>query len=53
MRPEVVFNPTRSFQTDGTRTEPPVSEPIASGAMLNATDAAAPEDDPPDTASAS
>ncbi len=48
--PDVVFNPTRSFQVDGMRTEPPVSEPTAAAAKLNATDAAAPEDEPPATA---
>jgi hypothetical protein len=52
-RSAVVFRPTRSFQTEGTRTEPPVSDPIAAAARLNATEAAAPEDDPPATAPAS
>ena len=31
------------------RTEPPVSEPMASGARPKATEAAAPELEPPDT----
>ena len=35
------------------RTEPPVSDPIAPAAKPNATDAAAPEDEPPGTASGS
>ena len=51
--PVVVFSPTRSFHTDGIRTEPPVSDPIPAAASPKATDAAAPEDDPPGTASAS
>ncbi len=52
-RPEVVFRPTRSFQTAGMRTDPPVSEPMPAAASPNATEAAAPEDDPPATASGS
>ena len=51
--PDVVFKPTKSFQTDGIRTDPPVSDPIAMGANPNATEAAAPDDDPPETASVS
>ena len=51
--PDVVFKPTKSFQTDGIRTDPPVSEPIATGANPNATEAAAPDDEPPETASVS
>ncbi len=35
------------------RTDPPVSDPIAAGASPKATEAAAPDDDPPGTASAS
>ena len=35
------------------RTLPPVSEPIPAAASPKATDAAAPEDDPPGTASGS
>ena len=50
-RPAVVFNPTRSFHALGTLTEPPVSDPIPQEAKLNATEAAAPEDEPPATAS--
>ena len=49
----MVLSPTRSFQTAGTRTEPPVSDPTAAGASPKATDAAAPEDEPPATAPAS
>ena len=49
-RPVVVFRPTRSFQAAGIRTEPPVSDPIPAGASPKATEAAAPEEDPPDTA---
>ena len=50
-RPEVVFSPTRSFHAAGTRTDPPVSEPMAAGASPKATEPAAPEDDPPASAS--
>ena len=50
IRPLVVFNPTKSFHAAGIRTDPPVSEPIAKGAKPKATEAAAPEDDPPETA---
>ena len=52
-RPCRVFSPTRSFQADGVRTDPPVSDPIPAAASPKATEAAAPEDDPPDTAPAS
>src|SRR6056297_2834271 len=52
-RPAVVFRPTRSFQTDGMRTEPPVSEPTPQEARPNATEAAAPDEEPPGTASGS
>ncbi len=48
--PGVVFSPTRLFQADGVRTDPPVSDPMASGAIRCATAAADPDDDPPDTA---
>ena len=48
--PNVVFKPTKSFQAAGILTEPPVSEPMAAGASPKATDAAAPEEEPPDTA---
>ena len=46
----VVLSPTKSFQAAGTLTEPPVSDPIARAANPNATDAAAPEEEPPETA---
>ena len=49
--PLVVLSPTKSFHAAGTLTEPPVSDPIPIEARLNATDPAAPEDEPPDTAS--
>ncbi len=52
-RPIEVLSPTRSFQAAGMRTEPPVSEPSAAGARPKATEVAAPEEEPPDTASAS
>ena len=52
-RPAVVFSPTRSFHAAGILTEPPVSDPIAAGASPNATEAAAPEEDPPATAPSS
>src|SRR5210317_1324476 len=48
--PAVVLNPTKSFHAAGIRTDPPVSDPIAAGAKPNTTLAAAPDDDPPDTA---
>ena len=48
-----VFNPTRSFHAAGIRTDPPVSDPIPAAASPKATDAAAPDDDPPGTALAS
>ena len=51
--PCVVFSPTRSFQAAGTRTEPAVSEPIAAAARPKATDAAAPDDEPPGASSGS
>src|SRR6056297_2734685 len=52
-RPDVVFRPTRSFQADGMRTDPPVSDPIPQAARSKATLAAAPDEDPPGTAPAS
>ena len=52
-RPIVVFSPTKSFHAAGIRTDPPVSEPIPAEARLNATDAAAPDDEPPGTAASS
>ena len=48
-RPEVVLSPTRSFHAAGMRTEPPVSLPIPAAASPNATEVAAPDDDPPGT----
>ena len=48
--PKVVFKPTKSFQAAGILTDPPVSEPIAAGARPKATDAAAPDEEPPATA---
>ena len=51
--PCVVFSPTRSFQPAGTRTEPAVSEPIAAAARPKATEAAAPDDEPPGASSGS
>ena len=52
-RPWVVLNPVISFQADGIRTDPPVSEPIPAAARPKATEAAAPDDDPPGTTSGS
>lgn len=49
----VVLSPTRSFHAAGIRTDPPVSEPIPAAASPNATEAAAPDEDPPGTASGS
>ena len=51
MSPLVVFKPTKSFQAAGILTDPPVSDPIPMAAKPKATDPAAPEDEPPDTAS--
>ena len=45
--PKLVLRPTRPFQAAGTRTEPPVSEPMAAAARPRETETAAPEDDPP------
>ena len=53
IRPAVVLSPTRSFHAAGMRTDPPVSDPMAAAASPKATEAAAPEDDPPGTALAS
>ena len=50
MRVAVVLRPTRSFHAAGIRTDPPVSEPIPQGARAKATEAAAPEEEPPATA---
>src|SRR5205823_14757474 len=47
MRPYVVFRPTVPQQADGTRIEPPVSEPRATSASPEATATADPLDDPP------
>ena len=49
----MVFSPTRSFHAAGTRTEPAVSEPIAAAASPKATDAAAPDEEPPGASSGS
>ena len=46
-RPKLVLRPTRPFQAAGTRTEPPVSEPMAAAARPRETETAAPEDEPP------
>src|SRR5689334_5985863 len=47
MRPMVAFNPVMPHQEAGTRTEPPVSVPMAHGAMRAATATAEPDEDPP------
>ena len=47
MRPIVVFRPVIPFQAAGTRTDPPVSVPIAHGARRAATATPEPEDEPP------
>ena len=47
MAPKEVLRPTRPFHAAGIRTEPPVSEPTATGASRRATETAAPLDDPP------
>ncbi len=51
--PWVGFSPTRSFQAAGTRADPAVSEPMPAAARPKATEAAAPEDDPPGVRSGS
>src|SRR3954454_18969428 len=52
-RPYVVLSPTVPQQADGTRTDPPVSEPNATSASSFATATADPLDDPPGTRSGS
>jgi len=42
-----VFSPITPLNADGSRTEPPVSLPIAIGTILSATATALPEEDPP------
>ena len=49
----MVFRPTRSFHAAGTRTEPAVSEPMPAAARPKATEAAAPEEEPPGASSGS
>jgi hypothetical protein len=43
----VVFSPVMPFHAAGMRTEPPVSVPIAQGAIRAATATPEPEDEPP------
>ena len=47
MRPAVTFRPTMPHHAAGSRTEPPVSVPIAAGARPAATATAEPLDEPP------
>ena len=47
MRLAVGLKPVRPHSADGMRIEPPVSVPSATAAMPSATDAAAPDDEPP------
>ena len=47
IRPMVVFSPVMPFHAAGMRTEPPVSVPIAQGAIRAATATPEPEDEPP------
>src|SRR6266542_4820093 len=49
MRPYVGFNPITPHSAAGCRTEPPVSEPNATGTIPAATAAAEPPDEPPGT----
>src|SRR5712691_2090106 len=49
LRPYVGFKPTTPHSEAGCRTEPPVSEPNATGTMPAATAAAEPPDEPPGT----
>src|SRR6266704_3402348 len=49
MRPYVGFNPITPHNEAGWRTDPPVSEPSATGTIPAATAAAEPPDDPPGT----
>src|SRR2546422_6689036 len=47
MRPAVTFRPTTPHHAAGRRTEPPVSVPMATGAMPEATATPEPLDEPP------
>ena len=47
MRPIVVFSPVMPHHEAGMRTDPPVSVPIAQGAMRAATATPEPEEEPP------
>ena len=47
MRPTDVFKPVMPHQEAGMRTEPPVSVPMAQGAMRAATATAEPDEEPP------
>ena len=47
IRPMLVFNPVMPHQAAGMRTEPPVSVPMAQGAMRAATATAEPAEEPP------
>ena len=47
-RPAVGFSPTTPLQADGSRTEPPVSEPSAPKTTRPATAAPEPLDEPPE-----
>src|SRR5215510_4509620 len=49
MRPYVGFSPITPHSAAGCRTEPPVSEPSATGTIPAATAAAEPPDEPPGT----
>ena len=46
-RPCEVFSPTILFHAAGTRTEPPVSEPMLAESKFKDVDTAAPEEEPP------
>ena len=46
-RSTVVFNPARPQYEAGSRTEPPVSVPMAAGTMPAATATPEPEEEPP------
>src|SRR3954447_12304050 len=46
-RPYGALNPTTPFQAAGVRIEPPMSEPVASVDVPDASDAPVPPDDPP------
>ena len=47
IRPRLGFNPKSPQHADGMRSEPPPSDPWASGTIPAATAAAAPPDEPP------